>query len=288
MLKRRGWQPPSRNTILLNGAVAIVVLSSAAAALRSSVFTPDISPCTVRYLNAAGMSLEREGRPMQVSELQASLSNTDWGLLDRAKVVGLKSGPARQAIAFETGFERPAGADGETRQGVGFVWASQATPPTATACLAYSVFVPEDFDFGSGGRLPGLVGWHQDDPKSKETPFSTRFGFTPEGSIGVQPQLATNLNQDSRMIGGDRGGGRLVPGRWTALEQEVVLGTPGKADSIVRLWVDGALAFERTNIAIRADEQSLITGVLADVWVRRGKSGTKPGVIWVSPFELRW
>ena len=55
---------------------------------------------------------------MQVSELQASLSNTDWGLLDRAKVVGLKSGPARQAIAFETGFERPAGADGETRQGV--------------------------------------------------------------------------------------------------------------------------------------------------------------------------
>lgn len=288
MLKRRGWQPPSRNALLLNGAVAIVALLSGAAALRSSVFTPEISPCTMRYLNAAGMGLEREGRPMQVSELQASLSNTDWGLLERAKVVGLKSGPARQAIAFETGFERPAGAEGETRQGVGFVWASQATPPSAAACLAYSVFVPEDFDFGSGGRLPGLVGWRQDDPKSKETPLSARIGFTPEGNIGVQPQLATKLDQDSRAMGGERGGARLLPGRWTALEQEVILGTPGKNDGTVRLWVDGSLAFERTNIAIRADEQSLITGVLADVWVRRGKGGTKPGTLWVSPFELRW
>jgi hypothetical protein len=285
MLKNRGRQLPGRNAILLNGAVALVALAAAATALRSSLFVAQIEPCTMRYQTATAIDLERDGRAMQVSELQASLANTDWGLLDKARVVGLKSGPARHVIAFETGFERPPGTEG--RHGVGFIWAAHSVQPAKAACLSYSVFVPEEFDFGAGGRLPGLLGARAaDDTAGKDAPFSARIGFTSEGYLGAHPQLSGRA--ESRIVGGERSAARLALGRWTALEQELILGTPGKSDSILRIWADGELTFERKNLELRADDQSLIAGVLAEVSVRRGKAVTRPGTLWVSPFELRW
>ncbi len=45
--------------------------------------------------------------------------------------------------------------------------------------------------------------------------------------------------------------GCLETKRWYCLEQQVRLNTPGKNDGILRAWIDGRLAFEKTDIRFR-------------------------------------
>ncbi len=45
--------------------------------------------------------------------------------------------------------------------------------------------------------------------------------------------------------------GYLKKNAWYCIEQYVKMNTPGKKDGIIRAWVDGGLAFEKTNIRFR-------------------------------------
>lgn len=45
--------------------------------------------------------------------------------------------------------------------------------------------------------------------------------------------------------------GRLENNRWYAIEQYVKLNTSGRNDGILRGWVNGALAFEKTDVRMR-------------------------------------
>lgn len=45
--------------------------------------------------------------------------------------------------------------------------------------------------------------------------------------------------------------GILVRERWYSLEQFIKMNTPGKADGVIRGWVDGKLAYEKTNMIFR-------------------------------------
>ena len=78
----------------------------------------------------------------------------------------------------------------------------------------------------------------------------------------------------------------FTPGRWSAIEQEVVLNSPGKLNGTVRLWIDGELRVEETNIAMRANENSNISGVISDVGYRRGSKTAS--AIRLSPFKMSW
>ena len=42
-------------------------------------------------------------------------------------------------------------------------------------------------------------------------------------------------------------------GVWTKIEMYVRVNTPGKRDGIIRGWVDGALAFEKSDLGFRAE-----------------------------------
>jgi hypothetical protein len=46
--------------------------------------------------------------------------------------------------------------------------------------------------------------------------------------------------------------GVLMRDRWYAFELEIGMNTPGEADGIIRGWVDGELAYEKTNMIFRA------------------------------------
>ena len=50
-------------------------------------------------------------------------------------------------------------------------------------------------------------------------------------------------------VGSDAG--VLVRERWYALEHFIKMNTPGKADGVIRGWVDGVLAYEKTNVIFR-------------------------------------
>lgn len=46
--------------------------------------------------------------------------------------------------------------------------------------------------------------------------------------------------------------GVLVPDRWYAMEVFIQMNTPGLDDGVIRGWVDGTLAYEKTNMVFRA------------------------------------
>lgn len=70
--------------------------------------------------------------------------------------------------------------------------------------------------------------------------------------------------------------GYLETNRWYAIEQFCRLNTPGEADGILRAWVDGRLAFEKTDIRFRLTEELRIE----QIWMNLYHGGTTP-----SPYD---
>ena len=65
-----------------------------------------------------------------------------------------------------------------------------------------------------------------------------------------------------------------------------MLNSSENSDGAVRLWVDGQLLTEDTRIAMRTDDITNISGVLADIGY--AGSSKKADTIRLSPFELSW
>jgi len=83
----------------------------------------------------------------------------------------------------------------------------------------------------------------------------------------------------------------FAKGRWIRIEQEIVLNAPKKSDGIVRVWADGVLMAERTDIAFRSKAETSLSSVLADVHYGSAEAAggaVKDASIWLSPLELRW
>ncbi|MFT5446288.1 MAG: hypothetical protein ACI9DC_001452 [Gammaproteobacteria bacterium] len=66
--------------------------------------------------------------------------------------------------------------------------------------------------------------------------------------------------------------GVVAPARWYAIEQHVKLNTPGKPDGVARAWVDGRLAFEKSDVQFRTTDELKIERV----WMNVYHGGTKP------------
>ena len=61
--------------------------------------------------------------------------------------------------------------------------------------------------------------------------------------------------------------GLLQNNRWYCIEQYVKLNTPGQPNGILRGWVDGGLAFEKTDIRFRAVDRLKIESVWINVYL---------------------
>ena len=280
---------PSTNAMLFNGGAILIAGASVIFVARSLVVADDAPPCSGRYAQGTRMSLDRNGAPLAGADLQSRLGGTDWGVLDRARVVKLKSGPAPFALEFDlTGSKADDRDDSNGREGVGFHWAPRDFGQVGRACLAYQVFLPEGFEYGGGGRLPGLMGMAAKDGDAGGIAFSARYAWRDTGTGDIHTHISGL--PEGRALGNDRGGFAFPRGRWIALEQEVVLNQPGQKNGLLRVWVDGALRFEKSNVVIRDKAEAAITGVLSEA-VATGKDvspNAKAQKIWLTPFELRW
>jgi hypothetical protein len=263
-------QLPSSTTLLLNGGAIVIGLASLGVVLRS-IFAPDqIASCKERFENATRLSLEREGVLMTAADLQG------------------KTGPAKHALEIDLTAVQPASREASAeRAGAGFNWAPQSFRKTKAACLSYSVFVPEGFSFGRGGRLPGLYGVSEQDSSEGAGEFTTRFTWGTTGEIDIFAQLPGS--NESRSLGGKRGTLALQPGQWAELDQELVLNTPGQKDGIIRVWQNGSLVAERKDVIFRVRPSASLAGVMAEIAGGEGAGG-KPDSqkILVTPFVLLW
>ncbi len=287
----RPSKKPSNASLLLNGAALLVVLASFGTVLRS-VFAPEETPpCRDRYTHGLRFSLERNGTLVSAAELQGEASNTDWGLTSAVRAVKLKSGPANAALELDLATAATVSEDKPTkRRGMGFHWTPDSFGNPQGACLVYSVFVPEDFAFGSGGRLPGLLGSFSRDRSDADPAFSARYMWSETGALDIYSQLPAAKEGRSAEVA-PHAAFKMTPGKWTELEQEIVINTPGLSDGVLRVWQDGKLFIERKNVLFRVKPSAALSGVLVEMARADGAGGEKkqsPQKIWLSPLELRW
>ncbi|MGE0630334.1 MAG: polysaccharide lyase [Hyphomicrobiaceae bacterium] len=281
--------------LLFNLGGGIVVLLTAALAWKWSQYKPAMPTCEQRYASGVLFSLARgSGALLSIDDLKARLEDNDWGLGTNARIktTGSRQVPVALEIDLRADKASPS-SPSERRSGIGFNWYSPSLETAASACLSYSVWVPEDFDYGSGGRLPGLTGGRPDGGEtiaaSMARRFFTRVSWRHDRSLSVTPGSQDGQLGDAARIAD--GNVRLSPGRWTRIEQEVILNTPDNRDGILRVWVDGVLGLELRDVAWRGSVDQRWLGVNADAYyARAGRdwvSAPRDTSIRISPLELR-
>jgi hypothetical protein len=279
------------NKYLFNAAAVLVGLTVAAFMIRGVVVSDEVGPCADRYDAGVSFGYQRAGgQPLNIAELQGRLNGSDRGLLENARIV--QTGAEAVPVALEVRLPRTAAApraEGQPRPGVAFQWSPARLKGAASACLGYSVFLPEGFEFASGGMLPGLVG--AESPASAEAPaekgFTTRLAWRADGILDVNAR--TSEFQDGANYPVDPDRIRLARGRWVDIEQEIVLNTPGEKDGILRVWVDGELRLDRWAMRFR-DRAAGFAGVSAEIAFKPAFAGQpalkQDAQIRLSPFRL--
>jgi hypothetical protein len=137
-----------------------------------------------------------------------------------------------------------------------------------------------------GGKLPGfagtygIAGWGMRRADGTNG-WSARGAFmrhdataepdSPWRAIGTYAYTASNEGNSGQVWGWNLGPtGRLTKNRWYSIEQYLKLNTPGQTDGVYRAWVDGQLAFERTDLHWR----DVTTLKIESVWLNVFHGGT--------------
>jgi hypothetical protein len=276
---------PDTRVIVFNIAAGMVTVAALVAVVRSLVYTPALAPCTERYPSGTVFGLERGGALLTSVDLQARLSGKDVGLGDNVQIARLKGAPAAvgMGVTLAKGSISPH-VQHEAKGGVSFPWQPRAVQGKTSACLAYSVLLPAGFDFHQGGMLPGIRGAEGADQSSNED-FAALLAWRGNGRLGATTFVDTRSGpvEVDPVVFPD--------GRWVKLEQEVVLNDPKEEDGILRVWIDGRLAIDRSDLSYRTRPEVAITGVGADVHYGRDDpagGAPKDATIWLTPFEIRW
>jgi hypothetical protein len=278
---------PSTKFVVLNAAAGVVTVAALLAVVRSIFFAPAVGPCSERYRNMTAFALERSGVLLTAADLQAGVSGRDAGVIENVAIARVKDAPApfAMSVSLSKGSASPRWAGG-AKGGMSYPWEPRSLQGRSAACLAYHVLLPADFDFHRGGVLPGLIGA---DGVERGDGFLARLVWRPAGRGGVAVRLSDGAASNAGTTEADAFD--FPRGRWVKLEQEVVLNTPKKADGTLRVWVDGALAVERTDIAYRGKSEVALAGVAVDVHYGAADAvgaAPKDTKVWLSPFQIRW
>ncbi len=270
---------------LLLGALLINVTAALAAPL---------APCRERVPVQAQFPPVAEQRPgLAPVRLRALLGGKGWGLDENVTVEAAGDSGAAIVLAVRLpkgsiDHKHPTAPMG----GMGFRWRADVPATATAACLSYRLRLPEDFAFNKGGKLPGLFGG--DGPAGGKdadgtTGFSARYMWRTGGAGEVYAYIPGKPDGRGASIG--RGSWMFPRGRWVEMQQEIVLNEPSAANGILRVWIDGRLQLERSDIVFRIVPQLGFAGVMADIFYG-GKSADwaapENTVIRLTPFELGW
>jgi len=282
-------QNPKYFNLLVNTVGALLGLFIVGYIVYSAMLSNAEPPCSTRYPAPTRFALKTsQGTPQTPIQLQARAGASERGVLENAAVVPASDAPTGEALEVQLRHSGK-GANGKPPAftGVYFRWSPPGMAGASAACLTYSVWLPEGFDYGRGGLLPGIFGGQAPGPgpASSSAPgkadFGTRIMWAADGQALVQIEAGTT---EFRTL--DTSSFLLQPGRWIKIEQEVVLNAPGQADGAVRLWSDGKLVSEQGRQTLRSDEKSAISGVLAEILYL--PEPDKAGMLRLSPFEMAW
>lgn len=141
----------------------------------------------------------------------------------------------------------------------------------------YYLRLADDWNPVRGGKLPGIsgtygrAGWGGR-PSNGRNGWSARGlflgqknGKTPVGFYCYHADMKGRYGSDwvwdvDRL-------GYLDNNRWYCIEQFAKMNTPGQNDGVLRGWIDGKPAFEKTDIRMRDVEELKIDGVWLNVYL---------------------
>lgn len=276
---------PRRSALLALAVLTFAAGGDAAAAQQA--------PCSTRYTIASEFPpMGRDGRPLEPAQIASLLGNKGWGVIENLTLRPGADGPGQVLeVRIPRGSINP-GHPTAPMGGMGFRWDAGIPTGTTAACLAYSVWLPKDFAFNKGGKLPGLFGG--DGPAGGKdvdgtTGFSIRFMWRRNGAGEVYAYIPGK--PDGRGLSIERGAFTFPRGRWLRLEQEAVLNMPGAADGALRVWADGQLVIEQTSVVYRTRPDVTFAGVMADIFYG-GKAddwaAPQDTLVRLTPFEIGW
>lgn len=280
---------------LFNAGVALFLIGTASLAIRE-IFVPKVIPaCSQRYAQTGVFTWTRgDGSLLAAPDLQAKLKGNDWGVLENVKFT--KSNDLQLGVAMQVNLPKETGKTRDERKpsGAGFTWAPDWLRGASSTCLAYSVKLPEGFDFGQGGSLPGLYGGGSDAEDTvtarRSSAFSTRLHWRDNALLELR--LKSHEHPTGMGFTLDKNYLTIEPGQWVTIEQEVVLNTPGQPDGILRVWVDGKIRLDQKQINYRAKPEEGLRGVVANVhYATRDLDwapAPKDSAVLLSPFIFRW
>jgi hypothetical protein len=141
----------------------------------------------------------------------------------------------------------------------------------------YSLRLADDWTPRRGGKLPGISGTYGRAGWGGR-PVDGTDGWSARGSFGGHDSGRTPIgfycyHMDMRGRYGstwtwdENELGLLENNRWYSIGQYVRLNTPGEADGILRGWVDGGLAFEKTDVRFRSVDTLKIEAVWINVYL---------------------
>lgn len=278
-------QNPKHLNLLINLAGAVVGIVVVGYVVYAAVYTEFEQPCSTRYPAPTRFSLQTvAGKALTPIELQARAGLRDLGVIDNATVVRADGAPATEVLEVKLR-NLPKGDDpgAPARNGIEFRWSPPGINGASAACLTYSVWIPEKFDFGGGGVLPGVFGGVPAAPRQQAA--NDRLSVTLEWDGDGKPSLAASPEGGERVrVSGAKYS--LPKNRWAKIEQEIVLNAPDKTDGLARLWVDGNLVVEDQQVPLRKDAKALLTGVLVAIGYKHATNET--GMLQLSPIEVSW
>jgi hypothetical protein len=175
----------------------------------------------------------------------------------------------------------PAG--GNLGSNLRYVFARRTGSEPEEIYFRYYLRLADDWDAEvQGGKLPGIsgtygrAGWGgrpvngKDGWSARGLFLRKQDGRTPIGYYVYHVEMKGKYG--SHWAWDKDGLGHLENNRWYAIEQYVKLNTPGKNDGVMRAWVDGKLAFEKTDVRMRDVPELRIELV----WLNVYQGGTKP------------
>ena len=120
--------------------------------------------------------------------------------------------------------------------------------------ISYKIFIPSDFEFRAGAKIPGLA--HQPSNGKKNTSlrlmwrkdglveYYLHYRTRPSTSIQVNWTLTDPYDQVNEPYPDQV---KLVKGTWNTIEMQIKLNTPGVKNGIMRGWLNGKLAIDITD-----------------------------------------
>ena len=136
-------------------------------------------------------------------------------------------------------------------------WDNESNEKHEELYLSYNIYIPIDFEFRAGAKIPGLayqtqdrnmsvrLMWRRDGRLEYYNHFNTRptwegWSASVDWSLtGPYTDLVDGQVQPDQA--------KLVKGQWNHIELYNKLNTPGQNDGIMRAWLNGKLAIDITD-----------------------------------------